>query len=250
MFEIAHFSFSITELILLVVAALFVGMAKTGVQGVGMIAVPILAIVFGARASTGLLLPLLIFADFFGVYYFHQHADWMYLKRLLPSSLVGVMIGTATGNLISDALFTQVMVVTLALCIGIMIWRETSKDSDIITASWFTVGVGIIGGFTSMVGNLAGPVMALYLLAMQLPKNQFIGTAAWFFLVLNVSKLPFHIWSWKTITLDTFLVDLALLPAIAVGALIGVRIVEKISEERYRWFVIIMVAIAALPLVI
>ncbi len=249
MIELLSYTLSSYQLGLLVAVAVLIGMAKTGVQGAGMIAVPVLVLIFGARESTGVLLPLLIFADFFGVYYFHQHANWHHLKRLLPPSLVGVVLGTAVGHSVSSTVFTQIIVATIILSVSIMIWREVSKNVTVPTSPWFAVAFGVVGGFTTMVGNLAGPVMALYLLAMRLPKNEFIGTAAWFFLIINLMKVPFHIWVWETINLNSVLLDLSMLPAIAIGAFLGVRIVMLIPEKFYRWFVIIIVALAALPLV-
>lgn len=108
-----------------------------------------------------------------------------------------------------------------------------------------TTTLGAFGGFTSMVGNLAGPVLSLYMLAMQFPKKQFIGTAAWFFMVLNLLKLPGHIWVWHTITIDSFLLDVFAIPAIVFGAFAGVHIVKRIPEKTYRWFVILTILISS-----
>jgi len=101
-----------------------------------------------------------------------------------------------------------------------------------------------------MVGNLAGPVMALYLLAMRFPKNQFIGTAAWFFLVINLIKVPFHVFAWNTITINSFMLTAMLIPAVGAGAYIGIWVVGKINEKLYRWFIIFMTAVAALAMLI
>jgi len=109
---------------------------------------------------------------------------------------------------------------------------------------------GVAGGFTSMIGNLAGSVMAIYFLSMRLPKNSFIGTTAWFFMVINWFKIPFHVWMWKTITWDSFLLDLTMLPLIILGAFLGVWIVKRLSEFTYRWFIIGMTMIAALLMVL
>ena len=101
-----------------------------------------------------------------------------------------------------------------------------------------------------MVGNLAGSVMAVYFLSMRLPKNAFIGTTAWFFMVINWLKIPFHIWAWKTITIDTFLIDLAALPLILLGAWLGIIIVRNLKEQHYRWFIIGMTIVAAVMMIV
>jgi uncharacterized membrane protein YfcA len=113
---------------------------------------------------------------------------------------------------------------------------------------WFAIILGLSGGFVSMIGNAAGPVMALYLLSMRLPKNSFIGTGAWFFFVVNLSKVPLHVWSWKTITLDTFILDVMMLPAIASGAFIGIWVVRLFPEKLYRILIIVTTLLSAILL--
>ena len=110
--------------------------------------------------------------------------------------------------------------------------------------------MGVAGGFTSMVGNLAGSVMAIYFLSMRLPKNAYIGTTAWFFMVINWFKIPFHVFAWKTITIDTFYLSLATLPAIILGAYLGIGLVKIIPEKVYRWFIIGMTLLAAIMMLI
>ena len=220
-------------------------MAKTGVHGAGMLAVPLLAAVFGGKMSSGLLLPVLVMADVFGVRYYHRHASWKHLKILFPWAAGGVLLGTFVGGMINDELFKTIMAAIIIVSVVIMIWLERGHKEDVPNYLWFAILIGIAGGFTSMVGNLAGSVMALYLLSMRMPKNEFIGTAAWFFLVLNWFKVPFHVFVWKTISWDSLLLNLATLPLIALGAYLGVVIVRKIPEQAYRWFIIIMTVVAA-----
>ena len=129
-----------------------------------------------------------------------------------------------------------------------MIWQEQQTDMAVPASLWFVAIIGILGGFTTMVGNLAGPVMALYLLAMRFPKNQFIGTAAWFFLCINLFKVPFHIWVWETISWNSFALTTLLIPAIALGAVSGVWLIKKIDEVLFRRFIIGMTAVAAVAM--
>jgi uncharacterized membrane protein YfcA len=220
-------------------------MAKTGVHGAGMLAVPLLAAVFGGKMSSGLLLPVLVMAEVFGVWYYHRHASWKHLKILCPWAAAGVFLGTFVGGVIDDELFKTIMAIIIVISVAIMIWLERARKENVPDYLWFGILIGIAGGFTSMVGNLAGSVMALYLLSMRLPKNEFIGTAAWFFLVLNWFKIPFHVFAWKTITWDSLLLNITTLPLIAFGAYLGVVIVKKIPEKAYRWFIIIMTMVAA-----
>lgn len=228
--------------------AVLIGMSKTGVHGAGMIAVPLLAAVFGGKQSTGFLLPILCLADVFGVVYYHRHTSWPHLWKLFPWAAGGTFLGTWVGNFVNDEVFKLVMAVIIFISVGLMVWLESTKKENVPNYFWFAALMGIAAGFTSMVGNLAGSVMALYLLSMRLPKNAFIGTAAWFFMVLNWFKLPFHIFSWHTISVDSFLFNLTTLPAILLGSWIGVAIIRKIPEKQYRWFIIAMTVVAAIAM--
>jgi uncharacterized membrane protein YfcA len=238
------------ELLILAFIGLLVGMSKGGVHGAGMIAVPLLATIFGGKNSSGIMLPLLIMADIFGVSYYHRHAQWAHLRKLLPYALIGIVLGTWTGDYIDDNSFKLVMAIIIFVSLGIMLYLEGKKSEDIPSHRAFAISTGVAGGFTTMVGNLAGSVMALYLLTVRLPKNQFIGTAAWFFLMVNVIKVPFHVFVWKTISINSFLLDLCLLPVIALGALVGIMLVKRIQDKWYRYFIMIMTLIAAIFMII
>jgi uncharacterized membrane protein YfcA len=220
-------------------------MAKTGVHGAGMLAVPLLANVFGGQLSSGIMLPMLVMADVLGVWYYHRHASWKHLRILFPWAALGVLLGTIVGKFIDDGIFKIIMATIILVSVVVMLWLEKGHKEDIPHQKTFAATSGVLGGFTSMVGNLAGTVMAVYLLSMRLPKNVFIGTTAWFFLVVNWFKVPFHIFSWKTIDLNTLLLDLTTLPVIIAGAFLGIVIVKKLSEKAYRSFIIIMTVIAA-----
>lgn len=248
---VSLFSYDLTwmSIGIFMLTGLLVGMSKTGVHGVGMIAVPLLATTFGGKESSGLMLPLLIMADVFGVSYYHRHAEWKYLIKLFPWAILGVLLGTWTGNYIDDQLFRTIMGVIIFASLGIMVWLEKANKETIPDYWWFAMILGIAAGFTTMVGNLAGSTMALYLLSMRLPKNEFIGTAAWFFMAVNWFKVPFHVWSWHTITLNSVLLDLTVLPMIALGAYLGISVIKKVSDQNFRWFIMVMTAIAAVFMV-
>lgn len=250
MIELFSFHFTSAEFLFFMLVPFFIGMGKTGVSGVGMAAVPILAIVFGGKNSSGIMLPILCMADVFAVVYYHRHAKWAHLLKLFPWAALGVVVGTVAGDIIDDEAFRLIMAVIIFCSLAIMIWLERAKVKAIPTGWWFAATLGVLGGFTTMVGNLAGSVMALYLLSIRMPKNEFIGTAAWFFMIINLFKIPFHIIFWETITFDSFLLDLIGLPAIALGAFVGITVVKKIPELYYRWFIIFTTALAALVMLL
>jgi uncharacterized membrane protein YfcA len=246
MLSLFSYQLSFSTLAILMLVAFFIGMAKTGVHGVSMFAIPLLALIFGGKASSGLMLPMLIIADVFAVKYYHRHANWGYLRKLFPWSALGVILGTFIGNSIDEQVFREVMGAIVFISIGIMFWMEKTNKKQIPDFTWFAILMGLLGGITSMVGNAAFAVMAIYLLSMRLPKKEYIATSAWFFLMINLFKVPFHVFSWHTITLNSFLLNLTSLPFIVLGAYVGIVIVKKVSDTQYRWFIIGMTSIASL----
>lgn len=248
MFE---FDFTFYQWLLLALCAMFVGMSKVGIPGISMFYIPVLALIFGGKTSTGILLPMLMMADIFGVSYYHRHAEWKYLVKLLPWAFVGIGIGLWVGKIVNDEGFKNIIAILVFSGIGIMLWRDRQKQSNFFPDTWwFAATMGILGGFATMIGNVAGPIFAIYMLAMHLPKNSFIGTGAWFFLIVNFFKFPLQVWVWNNIGLKTIAMDLLMLPAIAAGAVLGVWIVKKIPEKSYRVFVIIVTVLSAFLLLI
>lgn len=251
MLTLFSFDLTYTQIIFILCVALLTGMAKTGVHGAGMLSVPLLAQVFGGQLSSGIMLPMLVLADVLGVWYYHRHASWHHLKILFPWAALGVVAGTIAGSYINDHIFKIVMAATIVVSVIIMLWLEKLGTPDNIPKQKsFAIATGIAGGFTSMVGNLAGSVMSVYLLSVRLPKNAFIGTTAWFFLVVNWFKVPFHVFAWHTISWNTVWFDLVMLPLIILGAWLGIIIVKALTETMYRWFIIIMTLVAAVGMVL
>jgi uncharacterized membrane protein YfcA len=244
---INSFHISTTDWLLFIACGMLLGMAKTGLSGAGLMVVPIMAGIFGGRASVGIVLPMLIIADVFAVKYYNRHADWKYVIRLVPWAFLGILAGLVFGHLINDKQFTQTIAVLVTAGIGLMVWQDIRRNKiKVPDYWWFAALLGIAGGFTSMIGNAAGPVFSLYLLSMRLPKNIFIGTGAWFYFILNLMKLPFHIISWKTVTLSSLFLDSIAVPAIFGGAIIGIYTVKIIPEKGYRIFIIISTLVSAL----
>ncbi len=228
---------SISGWFIIIICAFLIGMAKAGIAGTGMIVIPLLAQLYGGKASSGFLLPILIIADIAAVIYYNRHARWDHIFRLMPWTVTGVIAGTWVGDAISDQVFTLLLTIFVIGGVLIMLWRDSKKEVK-VPSHWSVAAIlGFLGGFTTMVGNAAGPVLALYLLSMKLPKNNFIGTAAWFFFIINVIKVPFHVFVWHTISTDSFVINLSLAPAIIGGIFLGIWIVKFISNTWYRYFI-------------
>jgi uncharacterized membrane protein YfcA len=208
---------SVLNWILIFLAAFIVGLSKAGMKGTDMMNVTIMAIVFGGKASTGILLPLLCVADIMAVLYYHRHAQWSHFWKLLPWLAVGILIGVFVGQDLNEAVFRKIMAAIIILTVVIMLAIEFRRNFPVPQSRSFAAVMGLTSGFTTMLGNLAGAFSNLYFLAMRMPKNDFIGTAAWLFLVVNFFKLPFQVIFWKNITAASLWIDLLLLPGFLVG---------------------------------
>jgi uncharacterized membrane protein YfcA len=233
------------EWVLIMLSGILIGAAKTGLSGAAFIVVPTMAMIFGGKPSTGMLLPMLIMGDVLAVSYYNRHAKWKYVLKPMPWAVAGVVAGVLVGNAVSGDVFNTLIAATIIMGLILMVWQDMRKKQFAVPDYWwFSAIMGMIGGFSTMIGNSAGPIMSIYLLTMYLPKNIFIGTKAWFFLLINLTKVPFHVFSWNTISLRTVAFDLAMLPALVLGAYIGVRVVRLIPEKGYRILVIATTVVA------
>ena len=239
-------------LLLFLIVALVVGMAKAGISGIGLSIVPAMALIFGAKESTGVLLPMLIIADIMAVIYYHRSAVWKHIIRILPWVAGGIIIALVTGNLINDKQFRIVMITVVwsMLILTVLNDIRKKKGKEIPENHLFASSMGITGGFATMIGNSAGPVFTLYFLAMKLPKKEFIGTGAWLYLIMNTGKLPLQIFIWKTITINSLILNLISIPLIACGIFLGIYVVKLLPEKVYRYFVIITTLITSVILFI
>lgn len=234
----------------IIIAAILIGFSKTGIGGAMMMVIPIVAAVFGGKQSTGIILPMLVVGDIFAVKYYNRHADWGNIRKLLPWTLIGVVLGVVVGNSINDQQFKLLIAISVLICLGILIYSEIKGDNiKVPTKLWFYALVGIACGFTSMIGNAAGPILSIYLLARAFKKNTFMGTSAWFFLILNLTKVPMQIFFWHNINLQTLILDFIMIPAIMVGAIAGIMVIKRINEKPFRYTIIVMTALAAIKLI-
>ena len=204
-------------------ASFFIGLGKAGLKGIDMLSVTLMAFVFGSKASTGIVLPLLCLSDIAAVSYYNRHAKWVHFWKITPWMIIGILLGIYVGK---D--------------------MKYRKSKAVPTNPLFVVGTGLAAGFTTMLGNLAGAFSNLYFLAMRLEKNDFIGTAAWIFLFMNLFKLPFQVFLWKNISIQSIQIDAYLLPTLMIGFLVGLKLVDKVKEEHYRKLIIILTLIGSL----
>ncbi|WP_407270934.1 sulfite exporter TauE/SafE family protein [Radiobacillus sp. PE A8.2] len=247
---IGLFELSLLQWVMVVFCAIFIGFAKTGVASLGILVVTVLMYVFPAKESVGILLPMLIVGDIFAVIYYRRDVVWKFLFSLVPWVLIGILAGYFVLDQVnSEQLKPLIGGLVLALIV-LHVIREKLGDkfNEMLPSSrWFTILMGVLAGFTTMVGNAAGGVMAIYLLVKGLPKREFVGTGAWFFLFVNVIKVPFYI-HLGLITFESVTFNLWLVPTIIIGAFIGIKVLKLIPQNVFQALVLIFAAIGALRL--
>ncbi len=236
----------------LILCAVLIGFCKTSFAAIGTIVVPIMALTFGPKPSTGLLLPILCLADLGAIIYYRRSCSWQHLMRLLAWAILGLFVGIAVDHFTPSAWFRYLLSFSILISVGVLLLNGTTTAQERETKtqkSWLLALYGIMGGFATMIGNAAGPIMSVYLLSIKMPKMLFVGTSAWFFMAINYTKLPLQIWVWDNINMSSVLVGLLMIPFIFVGSVLGIYLVRVVPEELYRKIVIWITLLSALVLI-
>ena len=226
------------------------GLAKAGLAGMGLVYVVIFALLFGAKSSTGVALPMLVVGDALAVRAYHRHADWRYVWRMLPPACIGVAVGAAMMGRISNEGFKPTIgwiILALAVLQAIrMRWPDWL--GQVPHAWWFVWAVGLLAGVTTMLANAAGPIILIYCLAIGLPKFEMVGTSAWFFAIVNAFKIPFSV-ALGLIGSTTLRVNLLLVPFVLAGVFGGRWLVYRIPQRAFEIISLAFAVIAALRLI-
>ncbi len=242
-------------------ATLFIGFSKTGMPGAGIIVVPLLAEALGARRSVGTMLPLLIFSDLFAVAWYRRHAKWDRILGLIPWVAVGMAAGVLALKALGEAhgpqdRMNQLIGILVLLMLGLRLAQNRMGGRITPHSRGAVAVVGAGAGFTTTASNAAGPIMAIYMQAMELPKTEFMGTTAWFFFLVNVAKLPLFIaLSYANpanplVDADTIRTCVALAPFAALGAVLGRRLLPWIPQRAFDGAVQALAALAAARLIL
>ena len=232
-------------------ATILIGLSKCGVPGLSVLIAPLFAVATPGRASTGLLLPLLIVGDVCAVAFYRRHAVWKHLIRLFPFAAVGIVAGYFAMGRITDSQFGPIVGVITLVILAVNFWRSRRAATQDAPPSriWFAALFGLAGGFATMIANAAGAIMLVYLISMRLPKDEFIGTSAWYFFALNVFKIPFSL-ALGFITAPSLGLNLRLAPLVAVGAVAGYFLARRIPQSVFNIVVQILAAASAVFLIL
>jgi hypothetical protein len=231
-------------------AALLVGLSKTGVPGAAIPAILFMTEVFAGneKLSVGAILPLLLVGDFFALGFYRKHAQWDRLWGLFPYVVAGAIPAVIVLSRVDHDQFRLVLGWLVLVLLGLEVCRRRFHWTEVPDKWWFVLVAGGLAGFGTVVGNAAGPVMSVYLISRRLPKEQFMGTSAWFFLIVNAAKAPLYL-GLGMVTPVTLGFDLLLIPVVIAGALLGRRLFSIIPQAVFNGLVLILAGIAALRLV-
>jgi uncharacterized protein len=226
--------------------ALMVGVSKAGITGISILSIALFTQVFpSSKQASGLILPLLIFGDFVAVFAYRKHTQWRFVWRMFPCTALGVVIGYFTLGRISDHTAKTMIGGMILGLVALSFWRRYGSGASAeheAAVHWSIAAlIGITAGFVTLIANAAAPLMAIYFVAMKLPKMEYVGTAAVFFMLLNLFKVPFMV-NLGLITTASFGFNLMLAPAVVVGALAGRWLLTKINQNRFEQMVLILSA--------
>ncbi|MBR2344971.1 MAG: sulfite exporter TauE/SafE family protein [Lentisphaeria bacterium] len=248
MFEFIY-TLDMLQLTTLIIAAILIGINKTAIPGLGVLPVVMLMLVFDSRESTGIQLGMLALADLIAVSYYRETADWKFLLRLFPWAFAGLALGSVILHMIpADGPMMRRVIGGIVL--ALMVLSEVRKrlnPEKIPSGTGWSAFYGILMGSTTQLANAAGPISSLYLLAMKLPKDKYMGCCAWYFMILNWIKLPIFAWEGR-VTLNSVKLDLCMIPFLLLGGFLGIVLLKKMPQKIFEAVIMILVVIAAVRL--
>ena len=222
---------SIINLVLLMIAAASIGANKGGVYGIALAAIPLFASVLGVKAASGYVLLMYIASDTMAALRYRPKSPKLILQ-LLPVALVGLVLAAFVGRYLNEEGFKIMMGIMLIGLIILLLLPDRYKK--VLQQHKFLGNIfGFVGGFTSMAGNIGGPVMSTYLLSQKIDKDLYLSTYSWFFFTINSIKVLVMVFYWHTITWRVVEFSIGLLPALILGFIIGAIIVKVMDQKKF-----------------
>ncbi|QGG56851.1 sulfite exporter TauE/SafE family protein [Paenibacillus sp. FSL W8-1187] len=240
------------QLAVLVLCSILIGFSKTGMPTLGLFVAAVMASVYPARESVGLITPVLIIGDIIAILYYRKEVVWRHLATLLPWVFAGLIGGFLVLGRIHDrplSILLGSLVLALLLLHLFKNRIESAASVSLSSAPAFNNSLGVLAGFTTMIGNAAGSIMSIYLLAKGMDKMRFVGTNAMFFFIVNVAKVPFTA-SLGLITADTLVLNAWMIPAVAAGAWVGIKLLPLIPQKVFQALILGLAALGGLNLIL
>ena len=230
------------------IAAILVGASKGGLPVVGMLGVPVLALATSPVHAAGLLLPIFVVTDIFGLWAYRREFDRRNLMILIPSATVGVGIGWATASVVSES-FVTLIVGLIGLAFSLNYWL---RGRHVIVPHRADIPRGLlwgtVSGFTSFVSHAGAPPYQMYVLPQRLEKMIYAGTSTILFAVVNAVKLVPY-WALGQLSLANLKTVAVLFPFAIVATFVGVRLTRIIPQDLFFRLVIVALFLVSLKLV-
>lgn len=241
---------TLSTILIISLGALFTGIAKAGIAGASSVIIPILAMYLGGKESVGFLLPISLVASLMSGVKNRFNINWKALLKVMPWALIGIFVGVWVGDNANERLFFVLLSVVIIVGCTITIIQHVKRSAFRDPHGISVVVFGLLAGFSAMIGNATGPLISTLFLLQRFPKKQFIDTYVWFCIITDLIKIPFHILVWETITADTLLLDLYMLPLMILGVLAGFWLTKVLSDRIYQNTIITLSCIAAIIILI
>ncbi|MDU1911431.1 sulfite exporter TauE/SafE family protein [Fusobacterium sp.] len=232
------------EIFGMIILGIGTGFSKLGIP-TALIFSPLLASLYGGKTSAGIIIIPVVISDLTMLYLYGKELDLKTLKKILPMTVLGMIVAVIFGNNISDEFFKKSMGIII-LTIGIL----TLLKSLNVNFSKLSHIFGFLGGFSSFIGNVSGPLMSIYLLNIDLDKEKFYGTRTWFYFIVNFSKFLLYFFFLKNINLFTLSRGVFAIPTTFIGIFIARFIVGKMNQSIFEKFIVIISVISGLNLLL
>ena len=242
--------FTLFQIAILAIGAVIIGVNKTAIPALGALVVVMFTQFFEPDTASAAVLPLLCAADLLAVIWYRREANWKFVFNLLPWTMVGLLIGVVVVRCISSVNVLGLLIALLILSVqslSLMRGAIQQKLEQLRGSMFMAATFGILAGFTTQVANAAGPVMAIYLVLMKFSKEEYIGSAAWYFLILNWIKLPLFALDGR-LTLDVLKIVPGMVIFLVIGAAIGILLLKNISQKSFTRIIQIMICLCAMRL--
>ena len=231
-------------------AVFLFGVSKGGFGGgLGMLSVPLMALVISPVQAAAILLPLLCLMDVVSLWEFRLKWVTRELWIMLPGSIVGIVVGTLLFEYMSpDILRLIVGIVAVWFTIDYWVSRRGSSAAQAPFPPAVGVGAGAVAGFTSFIAHAGGPPASMYLLRRPLNRTDFVATAVFFFAVVNYVKLVPYAWLGQFDSTN-LVTSLVLAPIAPLGVLTGVYLHKRVTDRFFFFFVYVLLFLVGLKLI-
>lgn len=235
---------------LAVLATFLVGASKGGLPGVGILGVPILAQVISPVVAAGLLLPLYVISDWYGLWLYRKNYDAWNIKLITCAACIGLAIGWATAHYNNDSVVKLIVGLIGIWYTADLVWKSRHKTEVVARPADVPRGLfwGTLAGFTSFVAHAGGVPYQMFVLPQKLDKMTYAGTATITFTIINALKLPPY-WMLGQINLGSLETGLYLAPVALIGAWAGFRATKILPEKMFFRCVEIALFLVSLKLI-